>query len=67
LTSGGYFCNECGANPIEGRRFHCLNCSDFDMCEKCYFSVGHRHEMRTCGDSKENVLKQLQERALKQS
>ena len=44
-SQGGYFCDHCQMAPIIGRRFHCMICSDFDLCESCYFHTGHKHEM----------------------
>ena len=55
----GYYCNECQAVPIVGRRFHCLTCEDFDVCEICYFYVGHKHEMKTFDDQKPTSAKQV--------
>lgn len=52
ILVGGYFCNECKVEPIEGRRFHCLTCSDFDLCERCYFMIGHKHEVKIFKDTK---------------
>lgn len=31
----GVECNSCGACPIQGVRYHCANCFDFDLCETC--------------------------------
>ena len=31
----GIHCNGCGMNPIEGNRFKCAVCENFDYCEKC--------------------------------
>ncbi|KAJ3243029.1 hypothetical protein HDU78_000912 [Chytriomyces hyalinus] len=31
----GVTCNHCGAQPIRGVRYHCLNCPDYDLCEGC--------------------------------
>ena len=31
----GIDCNGCGMNPIEGNRFKCAVCENFDYCEKC--------------------------------
>lgn len=28
-------CNSCGACPIQGVRYHCANCFDYDLCETC--------------------------------
>jgi hypothetical protein len=37
-----YYCNECGVFPIEGTRFHCTVCPDFDECGEC--RVKERHD-----------------------
>ncbi len=29
-------CNGCNMNPLMGRRYKCLQCSNFDYCERCY-------------------------------
>lgn len=31
----GVTCNSCGAVPIQGIRYRCANCVDFDLCENC--------------------------------
>lgn len=31
----GVTCNGCGISPIEGSRFKCTVCDNFDYCEKC--------------------------------
>jgi hypothetical protein len=30
-----YYCNTCNVAPIEGARFHCNMCADYDECAKC--------------------------------
>jgi hypothetical protein len=42
----GYFCDSCdNGQPIQGSRFTCLVCEDYDLCGKCYAERGHRHLM----------------------
>ncbi|PGH13872.1 hypothetical protein AJ80_06141 [Polytolypa hystricis UAMH7299] len=31
----GVTCNSCGAMPIQGIRYRCANCLDYDLCETC--------------------------------
>jgi Ca2+-binding EF-hand superfamily protein len=31
----GVECNSCAACPIQGVRYHCANCFDYDLCETC--------------------------------
>ncbi|KAI8613479.1 hypothetical protein BC830DRAFT_1132041 [Chytriomyces sp. MP71] len=38
----GVTCNHCGAQPIRGIRYHCLNCPDYDLCETCE-NLGDAH------------------------
>ena len=32
----GYICDGCNMAPIKGTRYHCEQCPDYDLCEKCY-------------------------------
>ena len=32
----GISCDGCGASPLVGYRYHCLKCSNHDVCETCY-------------------------------
>lgn len=59
-VQSGYYCNGCAAEPIVGRRFHCLTCDDFDLCEKCYFYTGHKHDMKTYKDLREEITNRAQ-------
>jgi hypothetical protein len=31
----GFYCDGCDSSPIVGTRFRCLECHDYDLCEKC--------------------------------
>lgn len=37
----GVQCNSCGALPIQGIRYHCINCYDYDLCEACEAGLVH--------------------------
>lgn len=37
----GISCNICNANPLNGVRFKCLNCVDYDVCSRCEPSCDH--------------------------
>ena len=36
-------CSECGQSPIEGIRYYCLNCSSYELCQKCEKKYGEKH------------------------
>jgi len=36
-------CNGCREYPIEGTRYECSVCPDFDFCEHCWKTVRHPH------------------------
>lgn len=38
-------CDACGRTNIEGARFKCAVCSDFDFCEECEKTIEHPHPM----------------------
>ena len=40
-----YICNNCQMSPIKGIRYHCLECNDFDICEKCEARINHKHPL----------------------
>ena len=36
-------CNNCGLNPINGKRFKCVVCKSYDICEVCEENNFHSH------------------------
>jgi Ca2+-binding EF-hand superfamily protein len=55
----GITCNGCQAFPIRGVRFKCINCPDFDLCERCEstmtMSSSHLAEDVVLGNSRRSV------------
>lgn len=37
-----FSCDGCNVCPIVRRRWHCTQCPDFDLCEKCYEARGNK-------------------------
>lgn len=44
VIDAGFVCDRC-ARPIDGRRWHCNVCSNFDLCELCQSSFRHEHPL----------------------
>ena len=38
-------CDKCNKGPIQGKRFKCLVCLDYDHCEQCEMEFPHEHDM----------------------
>ena len=44
-------CDGCQMNPIEGPRFHCQVCADFDFCKECFLhGQSHDHAFERIDD-----------------
>ena len=42
----GIVCDGCKENPIQGKRYKCIECLDFDLCYNCRHSGIHdNHQM----------------------
>ncbi len=41
----GVACDVCKTNHIKGKRFKCLICENFDLCQKCEAKSVHNHPM----------------------
>ena len=40
-------CDACGIYPIEGIRYKCFECEDYDLCEGCKIEGHHGHHQFT--------------------
>lgn len=43
LLHHGVVCDICQVTPIEGPRFTCTSCADYDLCGTCYLKKGSFH------------------------
>ncbi len=43
----GIWCNACDQPLINGNRYVCLDCADYDLCETCEEQNAHGHEHLT--------------------
>ena len=37
-------CDRCKCQGIQGARYRCTTCDDYDLCERCYYNGSQRHE-----------------------
>lgn len=53
-----YFrCNGCNMEPIEGPRFHCQVCADFDFCQDCFDGgQAHNHAFERVDDHGQTAI-----------
>jgi hypothetical protein len=46
------WCDVCGAKDITGTRWACLNCDNYDICDRCHrdkkVNSKHKHNLDTC-------------------
>ena len=45
VVHAGVNCDQCAARNFSGKRFKCLVCPDFDLCEACESKGNHEHPM----------------------
>ncbi|KAI9205742.1 thioredoxin-like-domain-containing protein [Polychytrium aggregatum] len=48
----GVGCDGCSATPIEGRRFKCSDCNNYDLCEACHSNAATVHPDHTFDEVK---------------
>jgi hypothetical protein len=53
----GVTCDSCQKKDIEGARYKCSVCSNFDFCEKCEATVEHEHPFLKIKTLKQTPLK----------
>lgn len=58
-------CSQCGQSPIEGIRYYCLNCSSFELCQKCEQKYGEKHGHQMLMLRRPNDLKKYKHKILK--
>lgn len=46
----GMHCDACGQSPILGEWFRCTECHDYDLCNDCYRTMDHPHDMYKCSE-----------------
>jgi len=52
----GICCDKCGAQPIHGLRYKCLDCEDYDLCEVCKDASDHNKEESTSHKASHKML-----------
>lgn len=45
IVHNNIICDECGKKNIEGVRYKCAVCADFDLCEQCEATSNHDHPL----------------------
>lgn len=56
-THKGITCDGCKKHNIEGIRYKCAVCADFDYCEKCEATVEHAHPFLKIRTVKQTPIK----------
>lgn len=56
ITHFNIKCNGCVAFSIRGKRWKCLRCPDFNLCNKCERKVTHQHPMLRFNDPLPNDM-----------
>ena len=51
----GITCDECGVYGIKGRRYKCLVCPNYDLCESCESNLNHDHPMMKVNNPIEQI------------
>ena len=56
-THQGVACDGCGINPLNGIRYKCCICKNFDFCEVCEEKVSHEHPFIKITHPSQNPVK----------
>ena len=47
----GHRCDACGLTPIDGVRYKCATCDDYDLCQECKGDNRHPREHEMAAES----------------
>lgn len=66
ISHSGVSCDQCGASNIVGRRYKCLVCDNFDLCEGCESMNSHLHPMvRLISGDPDRLIDELNKKFIK--
>lgn len=57
IVHRGIICDGCEKGPVEGTRYKCAVCADYDLCEQCEAKNNHNHPLLKIRHPKQTPLK----------